>query len=459
MRDGSYYPGKWMFNLPSELAVRDEPIRTGVVGAGLFGTNLIGQLERTTGLEATVVADVRTDKPVKTLTDAGVPSADVEVVDGPDEANDVIADGRRPVLADGEQVAETDVDVVVEATGAPEYAAKHADAAIRAGKHVVMATVEVDTVVGPYLADLAADCGVTYSMAYGDQPSLIIELCEWAEMTGLDVVAAGKGTLFREEYRYGTPDDIFDRLGFSDDFVAEHDLNPRIYNWSVDGTKAAIEICAVANAFDLEPDVPGMHTPTAEIPEIPETLRPEVDGGILNGTGIVDTVNTLYADGSSIRRDRDITHGVFVVTTTSTERVQRYLGQVRETGLYTANDGKYQLFYRPYHLPGLETTLSVASAALRNRATGVIHEQTTEVVAGAKRDIEAGSALDGAYSIYGKLVDADVAANRDYVPFEMITDATLANAVETDDILTYDDVVLDDDSVLYRLRREQESAT
>lgn len=448
-----------MFNLPSELAARDEPIRTAVVGAGLFGTNLIEQLERTPGLEATVVADIRTDMAVETLENISVPSADVEIVDRPDEANEVIADGRRSVLADGKQVAETDVDVVVEATGAPEYAAEHADTAIRAGKHVVMATVEVDAVIGPYLTGLAADCGVTYSMAYGDQPSLIIELCDWAETTGLDVVAAGKGTLFREEYRHGTPDDIFDRLGFSDEFVAEHDLNPQIYNWSVDGTKAAIEMCAVANALDLELDVPGMHTPTAEIPEIPETFRPEADGGVLNKTGVVDTINTLYADGTSVQRDRNITHGVFVVTTTPTKRVQRYLSQVRETGLYTANDGKYQLFYRPHHLPGLETTLSVASAALRNQATGAVRKQTTEVVAGMKRDLEAGSKIDGAYSIYGKLIGADTAAERNYVPFEMITDAILANAVEADDILTYDDVELDDGSVLYRLRQEQESAT
>ena len=78
-----------------------------------------------------------------------------------------------------------------------------------------------------------------------------------------------------EENAHGTPDDVWERIGFDEEFVAEHGLNPRMYNSFYDGTKVAVEMCAVANATGLEPDVPGMHLPPAEIPEIPEVLRPE----------------------------------------------------------------------------------------------------------------------------------------------------------------------------------------
>lgn len=445
-----------MFNIPSQLAARDDPVRTGIIGTGLFGTNIVSQLEQTEGLEATAVADVRTDKAVETLESVGVPSSDVNVVTGLDEANRAIADDQRPVLEDGELLAKADVDVIVEATGAPEFAAKHAYTGIQSGTHVVMATVEVDTVIGPFLAQMAENRGVTYTMAYGDQPSLIVELCDWAEASGLDVVAAGKGNVYRDEFLHGTPDDVFDRIGYSDEFVEEHGLNPRIYNQTLDGTKAAIEMCAVANALGFEPDVPGMHNPTAGISDIPDQFRPEEDGGVLHKSGVVDTISSLHPDGSSVEREQDITQGVFIVTTTPDERVQQYLGQVRETGLYTANDGKYQLFYRPHHLPGFETTVSVAYAALRNEATGVPREQSTEVVAGAKSGHEAGEEVDGTYSVYGKIVDAEEASEKNYVPFELLDDATFTSSVEQDEILTYDDVRLHEDSLIYKLRQVQD---
>ena len=445
-----------MFSIHSRLEERDEPVRTGVIGAGLFGSNLVEQLERTVGLETTAIADVRTEKAVETLERAGVPTEDIEVVADATGADEAIASGRRAVLADGEHLVDADVEVVVEATGLPDVGARHAYEAIMRGKHVVMATVEAETVVGPILARLAERNGVVYSMAYGDQPALIVELHDWARSVGLEVVAAGKGNPYLESYRHGTPEDIFDRIGFDDEFVAERGLNPRMYNSFYDGTKVAVEMCAVANALGFPPDVPGMHLPTAEIPEIPEVLCPEPDGGILKRTGVVDTVSTLHPDGSAV--ERDISFGVFVVTTTSSDRVQTYLDQYSGTGLYTASDGKYQLFYRPYHLPGIETGISVASAALRNEPTGAPRAQVAEVVGAAKRDLEPGEILDGGggFTVYGTLVDADTAAEERYVPFELLEDATVTREVAQDEVVTYDDVEVDDDSFIYTLRRLQE---
>ena len=445
-----------MFNVPMQLAERDAPVRAGVIGAGLFGTNLIDQLERTTGLEATAVVDIDVGKAVDTLERAGVAAEEIETVDTPAEADDAIADGRRVVLADGELLAETAVEVVVEATGIPDAGARHAHSAITSGKHVVMVTVETDTVVGPVLAKLADDWDVTYSMAYGDQPALIVELCDWARTVGLEIVAAGKGNPYLEAYRHGTPDDVFDRIGFDPEFVEERGLNPRMYNSFYDGTKIAVEMCAVANAVGLKPDVPGMHLPTAELPEIAEKLRPKEDGGILNGTGVVDTISSLHPDGSAV--DYDIDSGVFVVTTTPTERVREFLDQLSGSGLYTANDGEYQLFYRPHHLPGLETGVSIANAVLRNEPTGVPRVQETEVVGAAKRDLEPGDRIDGGggYTVYGRLVDADLAAKERFVPLELLDGATVTRGVAQDDVVTYGDVEVDTESFIYGLRQSQE---
>jgi predicted homoserine dehydrogenase-like protein len=442
-----------MLNLPATLAAREQPVRTGVIGAGLFGSNLVTQLERADGMVPAAIADIRTEKAVETFLQAGVDRETLTVVEDGQAAEAAVSEGRRAVLADGVDLATADLDVVVESTGVPAVAARHAFEALMAGTHVVMVTVEADTVVGPFLAELADRNGVTYSLAYGDQPALIAELVDWAETTGLEVVAAGKGVPFREAFHHGTPDDVFERLGFEQSFVESRGLNARMYNSFVDGTKVAVEMCAVANATGLRPDVPGMHLPTAEIDEIPATLRPEEDGGILGSTGVVDTVSTLYPDGSSVHPDRDISFGVFVVTRSPHEHVQQYLTQYAGPGHHVAGDGEYQVFYRPHHLPGLETGVSVASAAVRNEPTGAPRERVTEVVGAAKRDLVPGDELDGGggTTVYGVLVDADTADREGYVPFELLEGATVTAEIGQDDLVTREAVELED-SFLSRLR-------
>ena len=97
------------------------------------------------------------------------------------------------------------IDGVVEATGHPAAGFDHAQRAIRAGKHVVMADVEADVTAGLALAEEADRQGVVYGFAYGVQPGLSCELVDWAEACGLPVVAAGKRTRYLPGFRRFTP--------------------------------------------------------------------------------------------------------------------------------------------------------------------------------------------------------------------------------------------------------------
>lgn len=444
-----------MLNIPHQLSERSEPIKVGVIGAGLFGENLIDQVERVTGMRTVAVADLNTEKAKRALTSAGV-GDEISTLETSEEASAHIDDGNRVILSDGLELATSNVDVVVEATGLPNVGAKHAHTAIQDGKHVVMVTVEADTVVGPILSQMAENNGVTYTMAYGDQPAEIVELCDWARTIGLDIVAVGKGNAYLEENHYGTPDDVFERIDIEEEFAEEQDLNPKMWNSFFDGTKVAVEMCAVANATGLKPDVSGMHLPTASIPEIPQKLRPKEDGGLLNDIGVVDTVSTLHPDGTPV--EDDISNGIFIVTSTPNERVQDYLEQYDGEGLYTASRGKYQVFYRPFHLPGLETTVSIANAVLRNEPTGYSKYHAGEVVGAAKRDLSPGEKLDGGggSTVYGTLVSADAADDQNQVPLELLEGGKLVNEVKKDEIVTYDDVELEDDTFIYALRNLQE---
>lgn len=443
-----------MIYIQQALSDREEPIEVGVIGAGLFGTKLVDQIARTPGMRTALIADLDLENARSAYAEADV--GDVTDVNSVDAANEAIAAGDPAVTADSFTLLESDVSVVVEATGVPEAGARHAYEAIANRKHVVMVTVEADTVVGPFLAEMAERTGVVYSLAYGDQPALIAELYDWATSVGLDVVAAGKGNPYREAYRTGTPDDVFERYGFGETFVEEHNLNPRMYNSFLDGTKVAVEMCSVANATGLVPDVQGMHLPTCEIPEIPNTLRPEDSGGLLSQTGVVDTVSTLHPDGTSV--DHSISFGVFVVTTTPNHAVREYIAQNSGEGLYVSDCGDYQVFYRPYHLPGIETTISVASAALEGEPTGAPKEHTAEVVAAAKKPLEPGEEIDGGggYTIYGQLETAERAMADNHVPFELLDGATVTNEIEQDSVITYEDVEVDEDSFIYALRTLQD---
>ena len=88
-----------------------------------------------------------------------------------------------------------------------------------------MVTVEADALAGPLLARRAAQAGIVYSLAYGDQPALICEMVDWARAAGFGVIAAGKGTKYLPAYHESTPDTVWGHYGFTPGMVAEGDFN------------------------------------------------------------------------------------------------------------------------------------------------------------------------------------------------------------------------------------------
>ena len=84
-------------------------------------------------------------------------------------------DGPRTAIAGGA------IDVVVEATGNPSVGIRHARAAIKAGRHIVMVNVEAAVLARVRCSrEEARKAGVVYSLAYGDQPALTAEMVDWA---------------------------------------------------------------------------------------------------------------------------------------------------------------------------------------------------------------------------------------------------------------------------------------
>lgn len=442
-------------NLAAALMQRDEtPIRLGLIGAGKFGTMILAQLRLMRGVRLCVLADLDISRAQKAAQSAGWPLESFAFASSSGSANDVARAGKTALVQSGEIAATCDVDLVIEATGFPEAAARHIWMAIGHGRDVINVTVEADVVVGPLLHQMARRRGVIYSLAYGDQPAIICELVDWARTNGFRVVAAGKGTKHLPEYRRSTPETALAYHEFTPEQIARGGFNPKMFNSFLDGTKQSIEMVAVANATGLGIPADGLSYAPASVYELSTVLRPRALGGILDREGVVDVVTSHYAEGHEV--PNNIRYGMFVVFTSDEPYSIRCFS---EYGLAVDPTGTIASMWRPYHLIGLEIGTSIASVAIRREPTGAPHAGFIgEVGCATRKAMRAGELIDGegGYAVYGTIASAERARREQLVPMGLSQGLRLIRDVQADHWITEADVAFDESSFLWQLRREQQ---
>ena len=439
-------------NLAALLAARDRPVRVGLIGAGKFGSMILSQARHIDGLHVVGIADL---DPARARASLARVHWEEEryAARSLAEARDT---GTTHVMEDAQALCAFEgIDCIVEATGHPLAGVRHARAAIGAGRHVVMVNVEADVLCGPALAAKAREAGVVYSMAYGDQPAAICELVDWARACGFAVVAAGKGMNFCPHYRYSTPDTVWDFFGWSEAEVAAGDFNPKMYNSFTDGTKAAIEMAAVANATGLDCPDDGLAFHPAGVHDLARVFRPEGEGGRLPRPGLVEIAASREPDGRVVLNN--IQQGMFVTFRAPNAYTRDCF---RQYGLMTDDSGWYGSMWRPFHLIGLETAVSVLSACLRREATGSSVAWRGEAAATAKRDLAAGEMLDGegGFTVWARAIPARRAAAEDALPIGLAHHVRLTRPVAKDAIVRLADVDLSDETDILDLRAAQRAA-
>ena len=316
-----------------------------------------------------------------------------------------------------------------------------------------MVNVEADVLCGPLLARRARERGVVYSMAYGDQPALICELVDWARSCGFELTSAGKGMNFEPRYRYSTPETVWGFFGWSEETVAKGDFNPKMYNSFTDGTKAAIEMAAVANGTGLDCPDDGLAFPPAGLHDLARVFRPVADGGRLPRAGLVDIAASQEPDGREVYNN--IRYGVFVTFKAHNEYARACFAQY---GLLTDPSGWYASMWRPFHMIGLETSISVLSAVLRGEPTGSSREFRGDAVAIAKKDLAPGDMLDGegGYAVRANAIPAHRSLALRALPIGLAGNVRVKRPVARDTIVSYDDVELAEDGDVVALRRQME---
>jgi predicted homoserine dehydrogenase-like protein len=417
------------------------PVQVALIGAGKFGAMFLSQVPSILGLEVTTIVDLDPERARSTCAAVGWDAARLASTRFSDRASDALQ-------AD-------DVEVVIEATGDPAAGIAHALAAIEAKKPIVMVNVEADALAGPLLAEKARQDGLVYSMAYGDQPALIAELVDWARAAGFAVAAAGKGTKYLPGYHHVTPDEVWHHYGLTPEQAREARLNRRMFNSFLDGTKSAIEMAAVANACDLDVPADGLGFLPCGADELQEVLRPQAVGGRLEKEGMVEVISSLERDGRPVARD--LRWGVYVVLKASNDYAAACFSQY---GMPTDATGRYAAMYRPFHLIGMELSISVLHAALNRHATGAPKGWRADVVAVAKRDLRPGELLDGegGYTAYGKLIPVQRSLSLGALPIGLAKGARVSRPIGAGKLVTSADVVTDQSTTAYRVRKELETA-
>ena len=439
-----------LFSQLKARALAGNSVRVGLIGAGKFGSMFLSQALRTPGIQLVGLADLSPARAQESLLRVGWKKEDVAAASLREAAltkSVFITDD-----ADA-MIASDSIDIIIDATGSPAAGIHHALRCCRHTKHIVMVNVEADVLAGPLLARRAAEAGIIYSMAAGDQPSLIAEMVDWARTIGFEIVSAGKGTKYLPSYHRSTPDTVWGHYGFSAEQTASGELNPQMFNSFLDGTKSALEMAAVANACNLKPPSAGLAFPPCGVDDLPSIMRPIADGGLLAHRGTVEVVSSLERDGRPVFRD--LRWGVYVVIEAPTDYVRDCFAQY---GLKTDSSGRFAAMYKPYHLIGLELGFSVASIAIRGEATGATENFSGDVVATAKRNLVAGERLDGegGYTVYGKLVPAENSLQVGALPIGLAHNLRLKNNVNEGDVVKWSDVEFNhqDEAISFRLEMD-----
>lgn len=404
--------------------------RIALVGAGQMGRGFGNQLGHMDGISLSVVIDIDPERIKVVYADLGITeivfSDDVKVL------SQAILDGKHAGTANSEIVSELPIDVVIEGTGIPEIGARITHSSLLAKKDVAVLNVEMDVTIGPLLHKIAQDNGVVYAVCHGDEPVEAKVLVDYARDLNFEIVAAGKGK--------NNPFEPLSNPETVKETALKKRMNPKMLCSFTDGSKTMTEMVALANTTGLQLSKRGMYGPASSVKTLQNTFALQTDGGVLDRPGVVD-----YCTG-------DVAPGVFVVVRHNDPYV------AHEMSYLSMGPGPYFALYRPYHLASIEAPITVYRAILDRESSLFAPHLMAEVVCMTKKDLAVGDVIDGigGYTVRGYADDAKDARRDNLVPIGLIAGAKIIKSIAVGELLTYDHVELKTDSLIVKLRMQQD---
>ena len=408
--------------LHSKLSEFNGNINIAFIGCGKFISMFLSQYNQLKKINIDSIIDIDIERAKSNCIKSGLNKETVEQINFSSSLDSVL---------------DRNIEIFIEATGNPLVGTQHACKVISKKKNIIMVNVEADILCGKYLSDLAIQNKVIYSMAYGDQPSLILEQIEWARLNGFHVTCAGKGTKYHPTFEYSTPDTVWENYGMTNEEAKNAGMNPKMFNSFTTGDKSSIEMAAVANASNLKCPKNGLTYPSVGVYDIANNLIPKSDGGLIDYDGQVEVISSI--DNNKKNIPNDLRWGVYIVLKAQNEYVMNCF---REYGMITDKSGRYSAIWRPYHYIGLELAQSIYSIALDKKATGQTKNFNADVISVAKKDLNVGDNLDGegGFTARGRLVTSQESIKNNYLPLGLTDGAILKKEIKKDQYIKLDDV-------------------
>lgn len=458
-------------NFHAHYAGIKQPIETCLVGSGGFGRSYLAQARKIPLVNARIAVDMTAEAASRAFEAAGYAKAEIALCETPAQAQVAWDDGKCVAAGRLETVIALPFQLLVEATGSPEAATRHSLMAIEARRHVALVSKEADSVVGPGLAWLAREKGVVVTPVDGDQPSLLIALASWAEVLGLEIIAAGKSSEYDFVFDPSTGSVTCNGVTKSLPELRQHWLGGEPS--AVVGTAAErarvlgqafplravpdlCEMTLVANALGLSADAAGFHAPPARIPEIADLFAGKAEGGLMSGERRIDVFHHLR-----LAEEASFAGGVFIVVRCDNAETWEMLAG---KGHVVGRSAKTAMIYLPRHLLGVEVATSILDAVGLGRCGyGEDYRPRQDLVAVAQRDLPAGTvlAMGGHHhsiaDVGAEVRPAAPLAPERPAPFYLVADRKLVRAVKAGDAICLGDVEITADSDLLAMRHRQDA--
>ena len=410
--------------------MNSNPIKVGITGLGEMGKGIINQITKhTPGIIISCVYSRNIENARNAFNSLGIEN--YIITNSSVTADEVIHSGKIAITDDEDVFCSiSKMDVLVEATGAIEFAARIILKAFEHGKHVLSFNAELDSVLGPVILKKANSMGLKYALADGDQPGVTMNLYRYVKTLGFEPLVCGNVKGMQDRYR--TPET-------QKGFAASWGMNPVMATNFADGTKVSFEQSCIANATGMKVAQRGM-------------LGFEANDHIDNLTHLFD-IDMLRQMGGIVEYiiGAKPSPGVFIYAAANDPLSIKYLryGKLGEGPLYS--------FYVPYHLLFFDISSSICR--LIDFDDPVIipsYGYVVDVITVAKTDLSPGDLIDGigGFKAYGLCENHDVVIRENLLPMGLSEDCILKNPIKKDQVVKYSDVLIPNGRIIDNLRSE-----
>lgn len=402
-------------------------IKIALLGAGSMGKGIFYQSSITPGIDCLAISDIHIDRAIESVKNTG---QEYCIVDNQNELLDCINKNIIAVCEDGMLLAECELfDAFLDASNSIKSAAIIDLKALENKMHLIMVNAEADLLYGPHFLKIAMENNVIYTSSDGDQPGVIQRIVDEMNLWGFKLVMAGNIKGFLD--RYSNPTKIIPEAD-------KRNLDYKMCTSYTDGTKVAVEMALVANALNCSVLTPGMK------------------GKSMNS---VHDIFSHYDFESLYNDNKTVVEFILGATPKGGVFAVGYCNDIFQQSMLdwfppNMGEGRFNLFYRPYHLCHVETMRTIAEAVLDYRPLMTPkYGLLTNVYAYAKQNIKNGEKLDGigGYSCYGLIENIETNKFDEGLPICLANDVVIKRDIGKDKKIGMSDVQFDPNRIDFKL--------